>query len=35
MLSTCIDMIYDDEESWDASDSTKEELDEFIDQLEY
>ena len=33
MLSTCIDMIYDNEESWDAAESTKEELDEFIDQL--
>ena len=33
MLSTCIDMIYDDQESWDASESTKEELDEFIDQM--
>ena len=33
MLSSCIDMIYDEEESWDASESTKEELDEFIDQL--
>ena len=33
MLSTCIDMIYDKEESWDASESTKEELNEFIDQL--
>ena len=33
MLSSCIDMIYDDDESWDASESTKEELDEFIDQL--
>ena len=33
MLSTCIDMIYDQEESWDASESTKEALDEFIDQL--
>ena len=33
MLSTCIDMIYDQEESWDASESTKEELDEFINQL--
>ena len=33
MLSTCIDMNYDDQESWDASESTKEELDEFIDQL--
>ena len=26
-------MIYDEEESWDASESTKEELGEFIDQL--
>ena len=33
MLSSCIDMIYDEEESWDASESTKDELDEFIDQL--
>ena len=33
MLSSCIDMIYDEEDSWDASESTKEELDEFIDQL--
>ena len=33
MLSTCIDMIYDQEESWVASESTKEELGEFIDQL--
>ena len=33
MLSTCIDMIYDDEESWDASDSSPEELNEFIEQL--
>jgi hypothetical protein len=33
MIVSCIDMIYDDEESWDASESTKEELDEFIDQL--
>ena len=33
MLSTCIDMIYDDEESWDAADSSPEELNEFIEQL--
>ena len=33
MLSSCIDIIYDEEESWDAAESTKEELDEFIDQL--
>ena len=33
MLSTCIDMIYDDEESWDAADSTPDELNSFIEQL--
>ena len=33
MLSTCIDMIYDEEESWDADECTQEELDGFIDQL--
>jgi len=33
MLSTCIDMIYDEEESWDAADSSPEELNEFIEQL--
>ena len=33
MLSTCIDMIYDKEESWDAADSSPEELNEFIEQL--
>ena len=33
MLSTCIDMIYDEEESWDASDSTPDELNEFVEQL--
>ena len=33
MLSTCIDMIYDDEESWDAADSSPEELNQFIEQL--
>ena len=26
-------MIYDNEESWDASDSTQQELEEFIEQL--
>ena len=26
-------MIYDEEESWDASDSTKQELEEFVEQL--
>jgi len=33
MLSTCIDMIYDEEESWDTSDSTPDELNEFVEQL--
>ena len=33
MLSTCIDMVYDEEESWDASDSSPQELNEFVEQL--
>ena len=33
MLSTCIDMIYDNEESWDAADNSPEEINEFIEQL--
>ena len=33
MLSGCIDMVYDEEESWDADECTQEELDGFIDQL--
>ncbi len=33
MITSCIEMIYDKEESWDASDSTKQELEEFIEQL--
>tara|TARA_B100000965_G_scaffold214485_1_gene179334 strand:+ start:8192 stop:8917 length:726 start_codon:yes stop_codon:yes gene_type:complete len=33
LLSTCIDMVYDKEESWDANDCTREELVEFIEQL--
>ncbi len=33
MITSCIDMIYNDEESWSASDSTKKELEEFIEQL--
>ena len=33
MIVACIDMIYNDEESWSASDSTKKELEEFIEQL--
>ena len=33
MITNCIEMIYDEEESWDASDSTKKELEDFIEQL--
>lgn len=33
MITSCIDMIYDEEESWSASDVTKKELEEFLDQL--
>ena len=33
MITSCIEMIYDEEESWNASDSTKQELEEFIEQL--
>ena len=29
----CIDMIYNEEESWNASDSTQKELESFVDQL--
>lgn len=33
MISSCIDVVYDEEESWSASDCTKKELEEFIEQL--
>jgi len=33
MIVSCIDMIYDEEESWDASDSSEKELEEFVEQL--
>jgi hypothetical protein len=33
MIVSCIDMIYDNEESWNASEYSKKELDEFIEQL--
>ena len=33
MITSCIEMIYDEEESWAASDSTKKELEEFVEQL--
>ena len=33
MIISCIDVIFNEEESWNASESTKKELEEFIDQL--
>jgi len=33
MIISCIDVIFNEEESWPASDSTKKELEDFIDQL--
>ena len=33
MITSCIEMIYNQEESWEASDYSKQELDEFIEQL--
>ena len=33
MIISCIDVIYSEEESWNASESTKKELEDFIDQL--
>ena len=33
VVISSIDMIYNEEESWSASESTKKELEEFIDQL--
>ena len=33
MITACIDIIFNDEESWNASESTKKELEDFIDQL--
>ena len=33
MITSCIDMIYDEEESWSTSDCTKKELSEFLEQL--
>ena len=32
-ISNCIEMIYSEEETWESKDSTKKELEEFIDQL--
>jgi len=33
MITSCVDVIYNEEESWEAADCTKKELDEFIEQL--
>ncbi len=33
MIISCIDMIYTDEESWNASETSKKDLEEFIEQL--
>lgn len=33
MISSCIEVVYDEEESWAAQDCTKKELEEFIEQL--
>jgi len=33
MITSCIEMVYDSEESWNAVDCTKKELEEFIEQL--
>jgi len=33
MIASCIEMVYDSEESWNSSDCTKKELEEFIEQL--
>ena len=33
MITSCIDMIYTDEESWNASETSKKDLEEFIEQL--
>ena len=33
MITSCIDLIYNDEESWSGSESTKKELEEFVEQL--
>tara|TARA_B100000575_G_C23129306_1_gene654761 strand:+ start:663 stop:1382 length:720 start_codon:yes stop_codon:yes gene_type:complete len=33
MIISCIDVIYSEEESWNASESTPKELEEFVDQL--
>ena len=33
MISSCVDQIYNEEESWTAADSTEKELKDFLEQL--
>lgn len=33
MITSCIDIVYDEEESWSAADCTKKELEEFVEQM--
>jgi DNA phosphorothioation-dependent restriction protein DptG len=33
MISSCIEQIYNEEESWSMADSTKKEVNEFLEQL--
>ena len=33
MITSCIDMIYNEEETWEAADFSKKELDEFVEQM--
>ena len=33
MIISCIDMVYDQEESWSASDCSKKELEAFVEQM--
>jgi DNA phosphorothioation-dependent restriction protein DptG len=33
MISSCVEQIYSEEESWSASDVTKKEMNEFLEQL--
>jgi hypothetical protein len=33
MITSCIDTVYDEEESWSAADCTKKELQEFVEQM--
>ena len=33
MITSCIEMVYNEEESWEASDCTTEELNDFVEQM--